>query len=59
MTDPLYKTGQVVAIKTAKGEPVFRILEVMREDDGNFYRWDKRNWAAESMLRPLTEAEFK
>lgn len=53
-TEPLFKVGQVVVLKS-KRIP-FRI-KAMEWNDGWFYAWNSRNFAAESMLAPLTAEE--
>ncbi len=53
-----FHVGQVVAMKHATRTATFKILGVMWEDDaGWYYQWNKRNWAAESLLRSLTLEE--
>mgnify|MGYP005819518725 CR=1 FL=1 len=53
---PKFHKGQIVAMKGLKKQLPFRILDVMWRDDDNgwFYAWNRRNYAAESMIRALT-----
>ena len=55
--DPKFKVGQIVAMKSGKQLP-FRILDVRDEDHGWFYAWNRKNYAAESMIRSLTDEEI-
>jgi len=55
-TEPKFKVGQIVAIKTVRKELPFRITEILW-NDGWFYRWNKNNAASEGMLRELTPEE--
>lgn len=54
-----FKVGQVVALKRSEKFACFKILEAEYFSDHNewFYRWNRKNWAAESMLRELTPQE--
>lgn len=54
---PKFKVGQIVVMKGLKKQLPFRILEIVRNEYGIFYRWDRKNCAAESMIRELTEDE--
>ena len=54
--EPKFKVGQIVAMKDMKKQPNFKILKVMW-DDGWFYAWNRKNFAAEHMLRELTPDE--
>lgn len=51
-----FKVGQVVAMTKMKNQPVFRI-QAMHYDDGWFYAWNRKNFAAEHMIRELTPEE--
>lgn len=55
-TKPKFKVGQVVAMKGTKKQPIFRII-AMDWADGWFYAWNRKNLAAEHMLRELTPEE--
>ena len=54
--EPKFKVGQIVVMKSLKRELPFRIIGTIYED-GWFYRWNSRNYAAEHMLREQTPAE--
>jgi hypothetical protein len=54
-TKPKFKTGQIVIMNDHKGTP-FRIIESVW-NSGWFYKWNKNNAAAESMIRELTAEE--
>lgn len=54
---PLYEVGQVVMMKSGKGDIPFRILARIEEHGGYFYAWNRKNYAAESMIRALTPQE--
>ncbi len=53
---PKFSLDQIVVMTSTKKAMPFRILEVIW-DDGWFYRWDRKNCAAEHMIRPLTAEE--
>lgn len=55
-TEPKFKIGQIVMMKSLKKPLPFKILGLMWED-GWFYQWNKKNYAAEYMLRGLTPEE--
>lgn len=55
-TEPKFKVGQVVAIKSIRKEPPFRILGMMW-NDGWYYQWNSKNYASEEMVRELTPEE--
>jgi hypothetical protein len=55
-TEPKYKIGQIVVMKSVKRELPFRVMG-MRWDDGWYYQWNKNNFASEGMLRELTPKE--
>jgi hypothetical protein len=55
-TEPKYKIGQIVVIKSIKKELPFRILNI-KWDDGWFYQWNRNNYASEGMLRELNTKE--
>jgi hypothetical protein len=54
-TKPKFKTGQIVVMNNFKRTP-FRIVETVW-NDGWFYKWNRNNAAAESMIRELTPEE--
>lgn len=54
--EPKFKVGQIVAMKAMKKQPIFRILK-MHYDEGWFYAWNRKNFAAEHMIRELTPEE--
>ncbi len=55
---PKFKVGQIVVMKGLKKEPPFRILSVLFDPIGGWaYRWDRKNYASEAMLRELTPEE--
>jgi len=53
---PKFAVGQVVVMK-GKRELPFRIVDMMW-DDGWFYAWNRKNYAAESIIRQLTKEEY-
>ena len=55
-TEPKYKIGQIVVVKSVKKELPFRILNI-RWDYGWYYQWNKNNYASEGMLRELSTRE--
>ena len=55
-TEPTFKVGEVVMMKSLKKPLPFRILGMIWEDEW-FYQWNKKNYAAEHMLRELTPDE--
>lgn len=57
MSDPKFKVGQVVVMKSLKKELPFRILEVVESEGEWFYGWNRRDLASEHMLRELTAEE--
>jgi hypothetical protein len=63
---PKFKVGQVVMWKRGKVHPLsargrrdmpLQIIEVIRDSGDWFYRIDRKNCLAESMLRELTAVE--
>ena len=52
-----FQVGQIVVMKSMKKQLPFRILEAVYEDGEWLYRWDRRNFAAEHMIRALTDDE--
>jgi hypothetical protein len=54
---PKFKVGQIVVMRGLKKQSPFRILRVIWSDYGWFYAWDKKNCAAEAMIRELTSEE--
>ena len=55
-TEPKYKIGQVVMMKSLKKPLPFKILGITWDEEW-FYQWNKKNYAAEHMLRELTDEE--
>jgi hypothetical protein len=55
-TEPKYKIGQIVVMKSLKKQPPFRIIGT-RWEDGWYYQWNKNNFASEYMIRGLTPEE--
>jgi hypothetical protein len=55
-TEPNFKAGQIVVMKSLKRELPFRILNI-RWEDGWYYQWNKHNFASEGMIRKLTPLE--
>ena len=55
-TEPKFKVGQIVVLTTIKKELPFRIFD-RYWNDGWFYFWNRKNAAAESMLRELNSTE--
>lgn len=55
-SEPKFHVGQIVVVKSLKKQLPFRIIGVTW-NDGWFYQWNRRNYAAESMLRELTDEE--
>jgi len=55
---PKYKIGQVVVMKGMRKQQPFRVLSLAWNLNEWFYRWDSRNFAAEHMLRELTDEEI-
>jgi hypothetical protein len=55
-TLPKFKVGQVVVMNSTKKQIPFRILEAIW-NDGWFYRWNRKNYAHEGMIRELTDEE--
>ena len=58
MSEPKFKVGQVVVMKGSKKQLPWRILDIEHTEDGWFYAWNRKNYAAESMIRTLTAEEF-
>jgi hypothetical protein len=54
--EPRFKVGQVVMMKSLKKPMPFRILDTLWDGEW-FYYWNRRNAAAEHMLRELTPEE--
>ena len=54
---PKFKVGQIVVMKSIKQELPFRIIGSMYEAGEWFYQWNRKNYAAEHMLRELTAEE--
>lgn len=52
-----FKVGQIVVMKSVKQQLPFRILAVRSEYGEWFYAWNKKNYAAEHMLREQTPEE--
>jgi hypothetical protein len=55
-TEPKYKIGQIVVMKSIKKELPFRIID-RYWNDGWFYFWNHKNAASEYMIRELTPLE--
>jgi hypothetical protein len=55
-TEPKFRVGQVVMMKSLKKPLPFQIRGMIWED-GWFYQWNKKNYAAEHMIRDLTLEE--
>ena len=55
-TEPKYKVGQIVVMKSLTKQLPFRILGVSW-DDGWYYQWNRNNYASEGMIRALTPEE--
>lgn len=53
---PKFKVGQIVVLKNVRKQLPFRVLG-MTWESGWYYQWNKKNFAAESMLRELTAEE--
>lgn len=51
-----FNVGQVVCMKSGKQLP-FRILEVIYDETGIFYKWNRRNAMDEKSVRALTDQE--
>jgi hypothetical protein len=58
MGKPKFKVGQIVVMKSLKKQLPFRVLEVHEFEGEYFYRWDRKNHAAEHMIRELTDEEI-
>lgn len=54
--EPKFKQGQIVVMNGKKQLP-FRILKVHWFEDSWYYEWNRKNAAAEHMLRELTAEE--
>jgi len=58
MPEPKFKVDQVVMFNRGKKRPLaLTVLEVTEDHGTYFYRVDRRNCLAESMLRALDEKE--
>jgi hypothetical protein len=57
-TDPKYKIGQVVMMKSLKKPLPFLILGMIFAEGEWFYQWNKKNYAAEHMIRELQQEEL-
>jgi hypothetical protein len=55
--EPKFKVGQIVVMSSTKKAMPFRIL-AMEWDEGWFYAWSERNYAAESMIRTVKPEEI-
>jgi len=55
-TKPLFEVGQIVVMKGKKELP-FRIIGRQWNLGSWFYQWNRRNAAAEHMIRALTPVE--
>lgn len=55
---PEYKIGQVVMLRSLKAALPFKVLGMIYEHDEWYYRWDRKNYAAEHMIRELTLEEM-
>ena len=51
-----FQVGQIVCTKGGKELP-FRIIEVIHDETGIFYRWNRKNAMAETSVRALTGTE--
>jgi hypothetical protein len=54
---PKFHVGQIVVMKSVKKKLPFRIVALMEKDGEWFYAWNRKNYAAEHMLRELTDSE--
>jgi len=54
---PKFTVGQVVVINSLKKQPPFRISAI-EWNDGWFYAWNRKNYAAESMIRALNDSDI-
>jgi hypothetical protein len=54
---PKFNVGQVVIWESTKRAFAFKIIGRLENMGEWYYQWDKRNSAAESMLRALTDEE--
>jgi len=54
---PKFKVGQVVMMKSLKKNLPFSIIERLWHEDEWFYKWNRRNAAAEHEIRELTTEE--
>jgi hypothetical protein len=52
-----FKVGQIVVMKSLKKQLPFRIIAMECTEDGWFYAWNRKNYAAESMIRAVTPEE--
>ena len=55
---PKFKVGQIVVMNSTKKQIPFRIQDVIWEGEW-FYKWNRKNAAAEHMIRALTDEEIK
>lgn len=56
--EPKFKVGQIVIIKSGNRAIPFRILGMMYEYDEWYYQWNRKNFAAEHMIRSLSIEEI-
>lgn len=55
---PKFTKGQIVVMKSLKRALPFRILDVKWAISEWCYAWNRKNYAAEHMLRALTDEEI-
>lgn len=55
--EPKFKVGEIAVMKSMKRNIPFRILGMTFEVGEWFYQWNRRNYAAEHMLRKQTTEE--
>lgn len=53
-----FKVGQIVVMKSPNKPIPFRILGMMYEFNEWYYQWNRKNYAAEHMIRALTLEEI-
>lgn len=58
--EPKFKEGQIVVLRNPRRKLPFRIQKVIWGDEARewFYAWNRSNYAAEHMIRALTDEEI-
>lgn len=58
MKSPKFRVGQIVVLTSTKKEMPFRIIDISVSDEGFFYAFNRKNYAAESSIRSVRNDEI-